>query len=221
LDQEEITKIGRVVSALSVARKYIQFYPAPNSNVAGLIQHLSEGLWLLFYGNTRKDPANRSGDSGEGTLGELEAIERPVAPDGLLLIVERDQFRYGEAELGFDNTPTRKLAGDLYALGVKSHHVLPEVTREDLSVFLELTCLSPDEIEDQGGIVDSGRCYENRYWQERQPLFAANRQGFRSTHRDVPSRIRGRDGHGRIGGRVQTQSRRHLPAASKAVRGGK
>ncbi len=153
LDTEERTKISRVVSTLSVARKYIQFYPPTNSNVKSAIQHLSEGLRILFFGHMR----DNSVDGNDGSLGKLEIKERPLAPDGLLLTVERDQFRYGDLELGFDSTPSRKLAGDLYDLGVKSIHILPEITRDDLGAFLELTCLSSEEIEEQGGIIDAAK----------------------------------------------------------------
>ena len=147
LEPEIQQRIERVVATLAVARKYTQFYPPGSSNVTSVLEHLANGLQVLAkgYASTDEDSAPPDPDDPE---------HRPITPDGLLLSLVRDRFYYGHDLLIPENRPARKYANDLYKLRVKSIHFLPGVSTEELQKFLELTSLSADRIEEEGGFAE-------------------------------------------------------------------
>lgn len=131
MDDPALRAIDEFVVEFVNARKFLQFYPSNNSR-------LRESLGQLYRS------FRRLVDGSNG--------ERPVAPDGIVLSVGRKHLYYGPHELGKGFNPVRRLSTDLYRLGVKTFHILPEATRVDLQQFLDASCMKPETVREEGGI---------------------------------------------------------------------
>lgn len=149
MDKSLGPRIDRVLHAIGVARKYLQFYPPNNPAVVESIEDLHDAVKAV---NTYLAAPEQFVPASP--LGPLE--DSAPAPEDLpshfTIDIVRGGARFNGQGVGENNPTVQKFSEELYRIGVTGIEIQPEVTSTELRDFLQFSYMAPDAIEKKGGI---------------------------------------------------------------------